>query len=427
MGGLRLILAGAAVGNGNRGIEALAQSVIDGVERESTGARLTLLDDGWGVRPVADQVDGPSTEIEYAGVRLSRRWYRPESWAQIRIAQALAPATNPVAQRFSEADAVLDLSAGDSFTDLYGNNRLATVAAPKDAARRAGRPLVLMPQTYGPFRTRRGRDRATRLIRSAALAYARDTWSYDRLRELAGPDADPSRLVQGVDVAFALEPRRPAAEVAAMLDPRRDAPVAGVNVSGLLGTTEGRRFGLAGDYLGTMAEVVRGLVAAGAHVLLVPHVHVPGGGGESDVNGVRLVLERLDERIRARTTVLPPMLGAAEVKWCIGQLDWFVGSRMHATIAALSSLTPATAYAYSDKTLGVFQSCGMGQYVVDARRSSGADGAAQILDTFARREQMARILAQHAPATIQASRDQLRDVLDAVTRWRGTAGYGTIA
>lgn len=426
MGGLHLILAGAAVGNGNRGIEALAQSVIDGVERESTGARLTLLDDGWGVRPVA-QVDGRSTQVEYAGVRLSRRWYRPESWAQIRVAQALAPAINPVAARFSGADAVLDLSAGDSFTDLYGTNRLATVSAPKDAARRAGRPLVLLPQTYGPFRTRRGRDRAARLVRSAALAYARDAWSYDQLGELAGPDADPSRLLRGVDVAFALEPRRPAAEVADLLDPGRDVPTAGVNVSGLLGTSEGRRFGLAGDYLATMAEVVRGLVATGAHVLLVPHVHVPGGGGESDLNGVRSVLDRLDERTRARATVLPPTLGAAEVKWCIGQLDWFVGSRMHATIAALSSLTPATAYAYSDKTLGVFQSCGMGQYVVDARRSGGDEASAEILDHFARREQMARTLAQHAPATIEASRDQLRYVLDAVARWRGTAKFGTIA
>lgn len=426
--GLNLVLAGAAIGNGNRGIEALARSVVDSVEHQAPGSTLSILDDGWGVRvPAGPNENGVTTE--FVGVRRSRRWHRQESWAQIRVAQTLGLRNNPAARRFATADAVLDLSAGDSFTDLYGLARLAAISAPKEAALRAGRPLVLLPQTYGPFRATSGRRNAERIVRSAALAYARDPWSYERLLELAGPQADRTRLRLGVDVAFALEPRRPEDKVAARLEQLSGNLTAGVNVSGLLRDDAAqRRFGIKGDYLDTMTSVVRGLLKAGAHVVFVPHVHVGSGVGESDVAAIRQIQERLEQRDRDRTTMVPPDLGAAELKWCIAGLDWFVGSRMHSTIAALSTLTPAASYAYSDKTIGVFQTCGVGEEVVDARRAGGPEAAAEILASFERRDRIRDQLSRQAPDTIESSRRQLSDVLEAVAGWRDSAvRAGTIA
>src|SRR5690606_17875960 len=138
------------------------------------------------------------------------------------------------------------LSAGDSFTDLYGPTRLRTVTLPKEAALRAGRPLVLLPQTYGPFTTPAAREVARRIVRSAPVAHARDPWSYAQLRELAGAGAATSRRRDGVDVAFALEPRRPTDAVAAEVERLAAGPVVGVNVSGLLLDREAHvRFGLA--------------------------------------------------------------------------------------------------------------------------------------------------------------------------------------
>ena len=398
----------------------------DAVQREAPGSRLSILDDGWGARPDTSGLY-PDTEVELVGVRQSRRWHRPESWAQVRLAQATLPRANPVARRISRADAVLDLSAGDSFTDLYGPTRLRTVALPKEAALRAGRPLVLLPQTYGPFTTAEGRRTAERLVRSATLCYARDPWSYERLVEIAGPDADPARLRRGVDVAFALEPRRPqGATAAALAAPTTDGPRVGVNVSGLLLDEDAHaRFGLAGTYLDTMTELVTTLVALGAHVFLVPHVHVPGGRGESDVNAVRALAARLSPTERTRTTALPPELDAAQVKWCISRFDWFVGSRMHATIAALSTLTPATAYAYSDKTRGVFETCGVADQCIDARTTAGTEAVEQMVSGFHARAETARRLAEEGAATVARSKEQMRDVLTEVGFRGRTAGRVT--
>lgn len=418
MTGLRLILAGAAIGNGNRGVEALAKSVIDSVDRRRQHSVMSILDDGWGVRAPTDS-RYEHTQVEYVGVRRSRRWHRPESWAQIRVAQRFSLLNNPVAQRIAAADAVLDLSAGDSFTDLYGAVRLATVSAPKHAALRAGRPLVLLPQTYGPFATDAGRRTAERIVRSATVAYARDPWSYDRLVELAGADADPTRLRRGVDVAFALEPRRPVQEVADQVAGWAAGLSAGVNVSGLLRDEAGHaRFGLKGDYLDTMTEVVRGLHSRGAQVVFIPHVHEPSGMGESDMLAIREIWNRMGPHEKRRTSVLSETLDAAEIKWCIAQLDWFVGSRMHSTIAGLSTLTPTAGYAYSDKTLGVFQTCGMGDHVVDARDAAGEEATQAILASFDQRDSVRDELRALAPDTIGSSRQQLQDVFDLVDRWR---------
>lgn len=422
MAALQLVLAGAAVGNGNRGVEALGRSVADAVAREAPSSRLTILDDGWGVR--SDTTGRyPGIDLEFAGVRLSRRWHRPESWAQIRLAQSLGTRLNPVAARLAAADAVFDLSAGDSFTDLYGPVRLRSVLLPKQAALRARRPLILLPQTYGPFNTSEGRRQAEQIVRSADLAYARDPRSYQRLLELAGVDVDLGKVRSGVDVAFALEPRRPPSEVADAVT-GLDRPAAGVNVSGLLlGEPSRERFGLIGDYLRTMTQLVQELIALGAHVVLVPHVHVPGGEGESDIAAISSLRERLSATERSRTTVLPTSLDAAEAKWCISQLDWFVGSRMHATIAALSTRTPAVGYAYSDKAQGVFDTCGASDQVIDARTSTGQEAVRFMADAFLARDETRLTISEQASATVDASRKQLREILEFVSELgdRGSA------
>ncbi|RIQ25260.1 polysaccharide pyruvyl transferase family protein [Jiangella rhizosphaerae] len=383
---------------------------------------MTAFDDGWGVRP---DTSGryPSTRVEFAGVRMSRRWHRPESWAQVRLAQTFGGRGNPVARRIARADAVADISGGDSFTDLYGPTRLHSVAAPKLAALRAGRPLVLLPQTYGPFDTPEGRVLAQRLIRSSSLAYARDPHSFQRLLELAGPMADASRLRDGVDVAFALRPRRPAPHVADVVEAwATDEVVAGVNVSGLLRDAAGReRFGLAGDYVATMTDVVRSLVKAGARVLLVPHVQVPGGQGESDIAAIDQVLGELTPAERDRATVVPAELDAAELKWCIAQCDWFTGSRMHATIGALSSRVPAFGYAYSLKTQGVFETCGMGEHVADAREVAGEAAVEAMTASFDARGESRERLAATVPGVVDRARGQLADIVADVLSWRHDA------
>ncbi len=54
--------------------------------------------------------------------------------------------------------AVLDVSAGDSFADLYGSKRFDYICLFKEMAIQMKKPLILLPQTYGPFVSKISRD-----------------------------------------------------------------------------------------------------------------------------------------------------------------------------------------------------------------------------------------------------------------------------
>lgn len=407
---LRLVLAGAPLDNDNRGVEALGRSVVDHMLGSGNVHRLSVLDDGWGVR-------GRGEGLEAVGVRHSRRWHRRESWARIRADLILGGLGSPIAQRFREASAVLDISGGDSFTDLYGPQRLATVCAPKETALRAGRPLVLLPQTFGPFRTDTGRRRAEQIVRSATLAYSRDAWSHEQLTELAGTASGTAALREGVDVAFALQPREPDPTTADRVRDLESDLLVGVNVSGLLRTPrDAERFDLAGDYLATMTALVRSLIAAGARVMLVPHVHgervtIGQTDGENDAFAIQALQAALTTAERERTWMVPPQLRAPELKWCIARTAWFSGTRMHATIASLSSRVPTFAYAYSDKFQGVFGTCGVADHIVDARRVAGPAVIEAALTSLAARDQTRLVLDQEVPTVVARAREQLDEIL----------------
>lgn len=431
---LNLVLAGAPLDNPNKGLEALGLSVIDAIDghcgRDDRAAAVTALTGRWGEPVVRGFPAYAHARVEEVGAHYSRRWHRPESWARVRLAQLSGSRSNDLANRIAGAHAVLDLSGGDSFTDLYGAKRLATVCAPKVAALRAGTPLVFLPQTYGPFTTRRGRALAERMVRRATLAWARDARSLDRLLELAGPDADTTRCLEGVDVAFVLEQREPHLG-RAELDHLRDALVdaVGVNLSGLLRSADAtRQFGLAGDYLTTMTGLVRELIRAGTRVVFVPHVQpVAGIVGEADSFAISEVVGRLGRAEAERTTILPSSLGAAELKWCIARLGWMVGSRMHSTIASLSTRVPTFGYAYSDKAAGVFETCGAGTELADARQTAGAEAVDLMLAGYERRDRVKERLETTVPPVVQAARTQLETILDSVEAWRTDGAPGSIA
>ncbi len=58
---------------------------------------------------------------------------------------------------------------------------------------------------------------------------------------------------------------------------------------------------------------------------------------------------------------------------------------MHSTIAALSRGVPTAAIAYSDKTKGVFETCGQGDEVFDPRTLDTKDVTDSLKGSFLRR------------------------------------------
>ncbi len=305
----RALLAGAPLDTGNLGVSALGTSTAFGVKQRMPQMELTCFDHGRLMRRHEIVINKARLEVDLCGALFTRRWHRPESLARIRIAARLGGLLNPAARRILAANAVLDISGGDSFTDLYGAWRFRQVTLPKIIALENRIPLILLPQTYGPFRAPKAQRVARRIVRGAAMAWARDARSFNILRDLLGPDHfDPARHRLGVDVAFALPANEPQGD--RLPPPMREwlvrngdqeQPLVGLNISGLIWhdpASARDRYGLQADYreaiVGLLVRLLRD--PARPRVLLVPHVLTPNGHYESDPHACRLAMQAALDR-----------------------------------------------------------------------------------------------------------------------------------
>lgn len=407
----------------NLGVGALRDSALTGFFRRVPDANITVFDDGWGTRPDSIVVDGRERPLQLCGARNSRRLHKRESYLNMKLSALAGGAGNPGLAVLDACDAVWDVSGGDSFSDIYGRQRFNTVTLPKDLALARGRNLLLLPQTYGPFRDQRVRERARRATAQAAQAWARDGDSFVALQELLGDQFDATRHLMGVDLAFGLPRTSPAPDVAeplrAWLSGVEGLPLAGLNVSGLLINQPDAvaRYGLTLDYEQLMHALADRLLETGAALLLVPHVLGVSGGVDNDEQVTAALQSRLSAKYPGLVATAPRGLGARERKWLISKVDWFCGARMHATIAALSSGVPTAALAYSGKVRGVFDSCALADQVVDARQAEPGAALEQLWQSWCDRDATRQRLAHRLPTVLDRADRQMDEMVAITCAW----------
>ncbi|MGE3164621.1 MAG: polysaccharide pyruvyl transferase family protein [Planctomycetota bacterium] len=403
----RLCLFGAAPDTSNLGVSALFEASMAGILQRLPEARITVFDNGWGLRTGELQVAGRPRSFDRFGGRDSKRVHRVDSLHHLAFCCRLGGLWNPGSRRILGANAVLDISGGDSFTDLYGMKRFRAVVKPKQIAVRARVPLILLPQTYGPFADSGVRRISEHVIRGARAAWARDEHSYGILRELLGSSFDPARHRCGVDVAFRLPVRPPRAGVPASVQAWFDAgrAVVGFNVSGLIYADPDAargQYGFRADYRRSVEVTLEKIMRqdANVHLLLVPHV-------KSDLEACQSVAKMLTPIAGERVAVLPLDYDQGEIKSIIRQLSWFCGTRMHSTIAGLSTGVPTAALAYSDKTRGVFETCDQQRHVVDPRQLDTDAVIAALHSAWEDRDGARARLAARLPAVLACADDQM--------------------
>lgn len=255
-----------------------------------------------------------------------------------------------------EYDVVIDTGAGDSFTDIYGFKRFATMQYTQRAALRAGLPLVLGPQTIGPFDTHLGRLLARGTLRRGTLIAARDSASMSYAEQLAGVVP-----LHSTDVVFALPLPKPG--------PTRDVVL---NVSGLLWKTNPHVD--CGSYRRELRALVSALQSDGRIVTLMPHVLANPYHDDDEV-----VLAEVQAALGIEDVVVP--IGLEHARETVAGAKVVIGSRMHACLNAISVGTPAVFLAYSRKFAPLLDDIGW-KHGFDLRSdpSPGASAAALIAD-----------------------------------------------
>lgn len=278
----------------------------------------------------------------------------------------------PLGDAIKRADIVFDIGGGDSFTDIYGPKRFLTIWVTKMRSVWAGKPLILSPQTIGPFETVWARTLARRIMNRARLVVSRDAPSTAFLHDL-GIKTD---IMEATDVAMGLPYDPP--------QPRKGGRIkVGLNVSGLMfsgGYTQDNQFGLKDDYPTLIRRIIKMFhVRDDVELHLVGHVQSREQPIEDD--------HRVSEALAAEfpgVIVSPFFKSPSEAKTYIADMDFFMGARMHATIAAFSSEVPVIPMAYSRKFAGVFGTLGY-PHVADCKADTADEIITRIEEGFANR------------------------------------------
>ncbi len=280
---MKISFFGAAPDTGNLGVTALCYATLYNLSKLYPEIDVTVFDHGRGKRDATITFGRENFAFIRQGAVHSRRYYRPENLSMMMFFSKVGFPFNTGLKTISASDAVIDISGGDSFTDLYGANRFQTVALPKLIALETNRPLILLPQTYGPFKTRACREKATGIVNRATCAWARDKRSFEVLKDLLGDDFNPQIHRCGVDVAFGLPIIKPKDVMRSLLTAlNSEREKVGINVSGLIYNDQERAqtdFGFKANYNTVVYELVKRFwCETHVNLLLFPPAISPKGG-----------------------------------------------------------------------------------------------------------------------------------------------------
>lgn len=308
-------------------------------DESSTNLGVRVLAEGtsWAVRKAF-----PSARVEFQsyGLGPSPVAFRAPLFAK------LAGRRSPSALRewLRSYDLVIDTGAGDSFASIYGMRRQVEMGLIRRAAISNGVPLIMGPQTVGPFEGRLAAQVALWSVKDAAHLVARDHQS----------ELEARRLFE-VPVSLATD------TVFNLAAPKKSiSHDVLINVSGLL--WQGSGHVSRSYYRESVTSLVRQLLSSGRQVSLLAHVLHADGQLDNDVavldEVMALIGTGMDE------PVIPSNLDSAREH--IAGAAVVVGSRMHACLNALSVGTPSVAWAYSRKFAPLLGDIGW-PYVLDAR------------------------------------------------------------
>lgn len=413
----KIWLLGTSFDTTNMGLSALTEGTLRCILNRWPHAQIIIPTP---YQPLPQKIKIADREVEIQKIELwyGRNFFKTHNWYALFLAslwrrllpfngfQKFLAKRNPCYAQLLEADMVMDITGGDSFTDLYKAggfkfkdlykmDRLIHGSIGKWVAILNHKPLILLPQTYGPFKSRITQWIAKSILNHASAILARDQESLAQVESLLDKKASKKNIAFVPDVAFVLQPvpiQLPLIEDINTLK-KQNKRVIGLNVSGILYNEQGayaERFALNIDYHEFIHQLIEQLLAAeDTVVVLISHVFAPLEAVESDPLACQQIYQHFQSRYPQRILSLEERLDHREVKYLIGQCDFFLGSRMHACIGAISQCVPTVGLAYSGKFIGVFASAGVADAVLDLRQMSIAEILAAVDKLWQQRQETA--------------------------------------
>jgi len=359
----KILLVGASLNSGNRGVNALTRGTINSLIEQFEDVSVKIL--SYSVRQKVVNTltyNDKELNVEEIPVNIKQNIQSLNIFKIIKMHRQIK-------KFILEADVVLDISEGDSFSDIYGIKRFILHSIIKLYSVKFSEKFFLLPQTIGPFKRAWVKKSAKYLINGSTKTFVRDSISYKVVTEELG--VKDSHVEHYPDMAFYMKPNDNV-NASVLKDLKKQGKtIIGLNISGLLyngGYTGKNMFDFKVDYKELIDHIVKYFMEEkDTVVILVPHVIVKEMPVEDDLQTSENIYRNLKQDYSSRVHIVNDNLREDELKKIISFCDFFIGGRMHACIGAISTSVPTIPIAYSRKFAGIWNDFGLGFCVADPR------------------------------------------------------------
>jgi len=365
----------------NKGAEAMVRTVQRQL-RQRLGESTTFCVEASDLEAAEAQLDG-STILP----RNRESYLQP--WDRLFKRRRLATQMQ-LDDRLKKVDAVVNVS-GYSFGGPGASRRTWRFLAVSQRMARAGKPVMIMPQAWGPFLSEPDRKAARKLLKSADVFYARDRQSQRYLQEIVGG----SEVPLAPDIALLLEPA--VSNSNALIGLPDDRPIIAIAPNMRVYDKSAGK-GADNQYIRSLCLIANHLLEqTDAHLLLVPHeMRFEGDPIGDDCGLCRMIESSLSHR-SDRVTALLDVRPAEQIKEAIGRAGLLIGSRFHALIAAVSQHVPVVALGWSHKYQELLSDVGLTDRAVEFSEASN-EALIYLVDTaWAQRQADRQTLEQTIP------------------------------
>lgn len=256
------------------------------------------------------------------------------------------------------------------------------------------KPVVLFPNSVGPFRTRVGRFLASLALNNCDCVLVREPISFGIVQSLNVK----SEKVLTSDTSILLPPVHKATFVSS------SDPMVGVCLgiySQILSEEK------ANEYIITHARALDNAIERyGFSVVFLPHY--VSGFHYDDLEMSQLILGQMRNKNRAR---IVNTTSVDEFRSFLARMDMVISSKMHPAVLATSQYVPTLCIAYDQKQTGYFKRLSMIDCVISVREVSFEDLLSKIGYVWNRREKIETSLREVVPALKEETKGAIKFAL----------------